>query len=55
MLAAKAREASGAEWTTPKIRLAASNDWQWVEFPRADWRVARWSRDADGRMDFPLE
>ena len=54
-LAAKVREASGAEWTTPRIQLAARNDWQWVEFPRADWRVAGWSRDADGRLDFPLE
>lgn len=54
-IAAKARENSGAEWTTPRVRLATSNDWQWVELPRADWRVAGWSRDADGRLDFPLE
>ena len=54
-LAAKVREASGAEWTTPQVRLAASNDWQWVEFARDDWHAASWSRDADGRLDFPLE
>ena len=47
-------EASGAEWTAPQVPLAASNDWQWVEFARRDWRPAEWSRDADGRLDFPL-
>ena len=52
--AAKVREASGAEWATPQVPLAASNDWQWVEFARRDWRPAGWSRDADGRLDFPL-
>lgn len=54
-LAAKTREASGAEWTTPQTRLGANSDWQWVEFTRSDWRVAGWSRDADGRLDFPLD
>ena len=54
-LAAKVREASGAEWITPQVRLAAGSDWQWVEFPRNSWRVGGWSRDADGRLDFPLE
>ena len=54
-LSAKVKEASGAEWTVPQVRLAASNDWQWVEFARADWRPGSWSRDADGRLDFPLE
>jgi hypothetical protein len=54
-LAAKVREASGAEWTTPQVQLVASNDWQWVEFARRDWHEASWSHDADGRLDFPLE
>jgi hypothetical protein len=54
IFAAKVGEASGAEWTTPPVPLAASNDWQWVEFARRDWRPAGWSRDADGRLDFPL-
>ena len=53
--AAKVGDASGAEWTTSQVPLAASNDWQWVEFARPDWHVASWSRDADGRLDFPLE
>lgn len=52
--AAKTRDASGAEWTTSQIPLAAGNGWQWVEFARRDWRVAGWSNDADGRLDFPL-
>ena len=54
-LAAKVREASGAEWTTRHVPLAASNDWRWIEFARPDWHPAGWSRDADGRLDFPLE
>lgn len=53
-LAAKVREASGAEWTTPHVRLVASNDWQWIEFARHDWQPASWSHDPDGRLDFPL-
>lgn len=52
--AAKVRDASGAEWTVPAVALPAGGDWQWVEFPRNSWRVASWSRDADGKLDFPL-
>jgi len=54
-LAAKVLEASGAEWTTRRVSLAAGTDWQWIEFARSEWHAASWSRDADGRMDFPLE
>lgn len=54
-LAAKVREASGAEWTTRRVPLAAGGDWQWIDFARPDWAPGSWSRDADGRMDFPLE
>jgi Beta-galactosidase len=54
-LAAKVLDADGAEWTTAKIPLAQGGDWQWVEFPREQWHVASWSRDADGRLDFPLK
>ncbi len=54
-LAAKVREASGAEWTVRSVPLGASNDWQWIEFARPDWHPAGWSRDADKRLDFPLE
>lgn len=53
-LAAKAADAQGAEWTTGRTALAANGDWQWVEFPRSAWHAASWSRDADGRLDFPL-
>lgn len=54
-LAAKVREARGAEWTINPVPLNTNSDWQWVEFPRSGWRAASWSRDADGRLDFPLE
>ncbi len=53
-LGVKVRDASGAEWTATKIPLARGGDWQWIEFPRAQWRVASWSRDADGKLDLPL-
>jgi hypothetical protein len=52
--AAKVRDADAAEWTTNRVQLAAGGDWQWVEFPREVWQVAPWSRDADGKLDFPL-
>ena len=53
-LAAKVRDARGAEWTANQVKLTQAEDWQWVEFPREQWKVASWSRDRDGKMDFPL-
>jgi len=52
-LAAKVQDASGAEWTVPAVALPGG-DWQWIEFPREQWQVASWSRDADDKLDFPL-
>lgn len=54
-LAAKVRGADGAEWTADGPVLAGAGEWQWVEFPWAAWHPASWSRDADGRLDFPLQ
>ncbi len=51
---AKVCDARGAEWSVPPVALASGGDWRWVEFPRDAWRVASWSHDADGRLDFPL-
>jgi len=53
-LASKVRDAGGAEWTANSIQLSQTADWQWVEFARDRWKVASWSRDPDGRLDFPL-
>ena len=53
-LAVKVRDAGGAEWTASRTPLARGGDWRWIEFPRAQWQVASWSRDANGRLDFPL-
>lgn len=52
---AKVQAAGGVEWTASLARLAASNDWQWVELARKDWHTAPWSHDADGHLDFPLD
>ena len=52
--AAKVGDARGAEWTASRTPLAAHGDWQWIELPRSAWRIASWSRDADGQLDFPL-
>ncbi|NCO43082.1 MAG: hypothetical protein COZ06_23600 [Armatimonadetes bacterium CG_4_10_14_3_um_filter_66_18] len=54
VLAMKARDDSGAEWTTNRVSLTRGSDWQWAEFPRDKWQVASWSRDAEGKLDFPL-
>lgn len=51
---AKVLDANGAEWTAPAVPLPPSGDWRWVGFPRDAWRVASWSQDADGKLDFPL-
>ena len=53
-LACKVRDAGGAEWTAKRVPLKAGEEWRWVEFPAPDWAVASWSRDADGKLDFPL-
>lgn len=52
-LAAKTRDADGAEWTATQVHLDRG-DWRWVEFPRDQWHVGGWSRDNDGKLDFPL-
>lgn len=52
-LAAKVRDANGAEWTVPAVRVEPG-DWRWVEFPRDQWRVGGWSSDVDGKLSFPL-
>ncbi len=52
--AAKTRDADGSEWTTAKVPLPAHSGWRRVTFPFEQWRVASWSIDADGRLDFPL-
>ncbi len=52
-LALKLGETGGAEWTVPPVPLPRG-DWRWIEFPRHLWRVASWSRDANGKLDFPL-
>ncbi|MBI3922152.1 MAG: beta-galactosidase, partial [Armatimonadetes bacterium] len=53
-VACKAGDAESAEWTANTVHLAKGSDWQWVEFPWREWKVASWSRDPDGKMDFPL-
>jgi len=53
-LACKVRDADGAEWTAKRVEVGPGEAWRWVEFPRPDWTVAPWSRDTDGKLDFPL-
>jgi hypothetical protein len=53
-LACKTRDADGAEWTANRVPLKAGDEWRWVEFPATAWAVASWSRDANGKLDFPL-
>jgi hypothetical protein len=52
-LALKVRDANGAEWTVPAVPFAAGAE-QTFHFPADRWAVASWSKDADGRLDFPL-
>ena len=53
-LACKTRDAKGAEWTANRVALKAGDAWRWIEFPAAAWAPASWSRDPDGKLDFPL-
>jgi len=53
-LACKAADAGGAEWTANRIELPSGDAWRWVEFPIALWKPASWSRDPDGKLDFPV-
>lgn len=52
-LAAKLGDADRAEWSAQRAPLPANSGWQWVDFPSSQWKVASWSRDADGRLDLP--
>ncbi|MCC7493057.1 MAG: beta-galactosidase [Fimbriimonadaceae bacterium] len=54
-LAVKLADAGGAEWTVAPVDLPTSAAWRAVDFPAADWRVAGWSKDPDGRLDFPTQ
>ncbi|NLH99643.1 MAG: hypothetical protein GX446_09155 [Chthonomonadales bacterium] len=53
-LACKVGDANGSEWTANTVAMPESSDWVWVEFPWTAWKVASWSQDADGKLDFPL-
>lgn len=53
-LGVKVADANGAEWTPRQVPLEAGGPWRTVEFPLPDWQVASWSKDADGRLSFPL-
>ncbi|NUQ01912.1 MAG: hypothetical protein HUU35_18865, partial [Armatimonadetes bacterium] len=53
-LSVKVADANGSEWTPQAVPLAAAGSWQVVEFPMAQWQVASWSRDPDGKLSFPL-
>ncbi len=55
ILAAKVRDAGGGEWTANRVPVPGGAEWQWIEFPRERWEVASWSKDGNGRMDFPLD
>jgi len=52
-LAAKVCDDGGSEWTVPPQPLP-TGDWTWVELPLEQWQVASWSKDPDGKLDFPL-
>ncbi len=54
-LAAKIADADMAEWTAQTVHIDEGADWQWVEFPAEKWVVASWSKDADGKMDLPIQ
>ena len=53
-LAAKVSDADGSEWTAEKVTLPSAAGWRWITFPYSKWKVASWSIDADGNLDFPL-
>ncbi len=52
-LAVKLADANGAEWTVPAVDLPAGGEWQEVRFPWEKFAVASWSKDANGRFDWP--
>lgn len=54
VLAMKAPDAHGAEYTAARVEVPTSEEWRWIEFRAADLAIGSWSRDPDGRMDYPL-
>lgn len=52
--AVKTVDTNNAEWTTKPIALAEGAGAREIVIPLSDFRVASWSKDADGTLDFPL-
>ncbi len=52
-LCVKLGEGSDSEWTGPRVALPAGGDWQTVDLPLGRFEVASWTKDRDGRLDFP--
>ncbi|MBI4979816.1 MAG: beta-galactosidase [Spirochaetes bacterium] len=50
----KTIEANNAEWTITPIPLAERSGVQEITVPVTELRQASWSKDANGRLDFPL-
>jgi len=53
-LAIKLGETGGAEYTAPPIPLDAGGEWRKIELPFPEFKVASWSSDPNGALDFPL-
>ena len=54
ILAAKAGDARGAEWTTNRREFPRGDEWRWVEFPAEQWKLASWSAVSGDHITFPL-
>ncbi len=52
--AVKMVDADNAEWTVKPIALPCGRESRELVIPLSDFRVASWSKDANGTLDFPV-
>jgi len=50
----KLGDANGAEYSPKPLPLAGDGKWRRVVFSLRDFHVGSWSKDPDGRLDFPI-
>ncbi len=55
LLSVKIADQNNSEYAPEPVPLKANSGWQDVRFTRKQFKVASWSKDSDGRFDWPTK